>query len=171
MAIDIKGTLTNKWVLAAAGAGGGYIAGGKYIKKKRGNTYGAIGGALAGYLLGKLLEPKQQAFQPTPEQVAAAQQTQIPQQQYEGVGDYVEFDEEPENVAYVPPGTSSNAHQRAAAEREARAAVQPPPPGDPTNLSDLSEGWNGAGGSLSGGWGEYVDDDELDALIAGAKKN
>lgn len=171
MAIDIKSMLTNKWTLAAAGAGGGYVVGKKYIKKKRADVYGALGGALAGYVLGRVLEPKQPAQLTDAEYAAAARQvTEQPKTQMQGSFDeYVDMEDDP--VTELPPGASVYAHKAAKVQRDAQAAMRQPPRHDVANTEDLSEGWNGAGGSLGGGLGDSTSDDEIDELIAQAQRS
>jgi len=161
--VDIKGLVTNKWTLAAAGAGGGYFVGKKYVKTN-GGIYGALGGALAGYIAGRLLEPKRQLteleYRAAAAQVAANPQTVL---QGDGLDDYVDVDEWDEPVATVPPGASTYAQRVAQVEHDAAAAVRSPPRGDPANLDDLNSDWN-AGGSLGGGLGADLDDQTLSAL-------
>jgi hypothetical protein len=176
MAVDIKSPVMNKWTLAAAGAGGGYLVGRKYIKRKHGTIYGTIGGALAGYIAGRILEPKAPATRVLTEaevQAAAAQIARQRQQQIDGdgMGDYVDMDDDvgQDPVAYAPPGASAYAQRSARVQRDTAAAMRRPPRSSPENTEDLSAGWNGDNGSLGGGLGDYADDRELDELIENAK--
>lgn len=162
--MDVKTLLTNPLVTGAAGGIGGYFVGKKYIKKN-GGIYGALGGALAGYVVGRLVAPKRPTQTGLP---AAAARSVSGNPELGEYGDFVEFDDvQPVTM----PGASAyhSPSQAAQVARDAAEAVQPPPPDAVESTADLSEGWNGDMGSMSGGLGEGASDDELDELIAQAQ--
>jgi len=161
--MDYKALLTNPYLLAAGFGGLGAYVGPKYINK-HGRLIGVAGGAVAGYLLAKLLAPKVVA--PTPEQLAAqAQQTQQAAQQ-QAMQDYVDIDIE-EDIG-MPQRRGGLIPKLAPVPRPAQSPY-PPRVDDLSDLSDLSADW-APGASYQGGLGSDIDDQELERLVRQGKR-